>query len=122
MILGFVGQIVIGRHRARIGQPLRGSGLRMLACFLAIFGFVAATYAVFGHVGWKQQASFVPLLCALFYVLLGLWAGTRYVVTGIAVAALTLGGFFYLPAHFLLWMAFVGGGALILAGLWMRTV
>jgi hypothetical protein len=61
-------------------------------------------------------------LASLFYVLIGLWAGMRFVITGIAVAALTLGGFFYLPAHFLLWMAAVGGGALILAGLWMRNI
>jgi len=126
MIVGFLGQMGIGRHRARGGQLHPGmnryAGLRMLGSFLAIFGFVAATYAVFGHVGWKQQASFVPLLTALFYVLIGLWAGTRFVITGIAVAALTLGGFFYLPSHFLLWMAAVGGGALVLAGVWMRTV
>jgi hypothetical protein len=38
------------------------------------------------------------------------------------VAGLTLGGFFYLPQHFLVWEGFVGGGALILAGLWFRRV
>jgi hypothetical protein len=48
--------------------------------------------------------------------------GTRYVVSGIAVAALTLAGFFLLKQHFLLWMAAVGGGAMILAGLWLRRV
>jgi hypothetical protein len=126
MITGFLGQLGIGRHGARIGQPHpalnRYAGLRLLGCFIAIACFVTATYAVFGHVGWKQQASFVPLLAALFYVLIGLWAGTRYAITGIAVAALTLGGFFYLPAHFLLWMAAVGGGALVLAGLWMSKI
>jgi len=126
MLVGFAGQLGIGWQRARAGEPHPGmnryAGLRMLASFIAIGCFVTATYAVFGHVGWKQQASFVPLLASLFYVLIGLWAGMRFVITGIAVAALTLGGFFYLPAHFLLWMAAVGGGALILAGLWMRKI
>ena len=126
MAAGLLGHMAIGRHRASIGEPHAGmnrfAGLRLLAGFIAVFCFVGASYAIFAPVGWKQQASFVPLLMALFYVLVGLWAGTRFVVTGLAVAALTLGGFFYLPTHFLLWMALVGGGALILAGLWMRKI
>ena len=39
----------------------------------------------------------------------------------VAIAVLTLVGFFWLPQLFLLWMAVVGGGALIFAGLWLRT-
>ena len=52
--------------------------------------------------------------------LLGLWIGWRYTAIGIGIAVLTLVGFFLLPMHFLLWMAGVGGGALILTGLWLR--
>jgi hypothetical protein len=81
-----------------------------------------ATYAVMGPVNHLQQGAFPPLVVALAYVLTGLWSGPRFVLAGVAVAALTLGGFFYLPQHFLLWEGFVGGGALILAGLWFRRV
>ena len=38
------------------------------------------------------------------------------------IAVLTLIGFFYLPVYFGLWMAVVGGGGLILGGLWLRSV
>ena len=34
---------------------------------------------------------------------------------------LTVGGYFWLAPYFMLWMAGVGGGALILGGLWLRT-
>jgi hypothetical protein len=44
------------------------------------------------------------------------------VLAGVVVAALTLIGFFGLPQYFLLWMAVVGGGALILGGFWLRSV
>jgi len=54
------------------------------------------------------------------YVLAGLWWGTRFIVTGIALALLTLGGYFLLREDFLLWMAVVGSGALLLAGVWLR--
>jgi hypothetical protein len=47
-------------------------------------------------------------------------AGPRYVTTGIAVATLTLTGFFLLKQHFFLWMAGVGGASLILAGIWLK--
>jgi hypothetical protein len=33
---------------------------------------------------------------------------------------LTLFGYVTLASHFYLWMAVVGGGALVLAGLWLR--
>ncbi|HVB86508.1 MAG TPA: hypothetical protein VNK23_07585 [Candidatus Dormibacteraeota bacterium] len=46
----------------------------------------------------------------------------RMAILGFAVGALTAGGYFSLPQYFLLWMAGVGGGALILGGLWLRKV
>ena len=57
------------------------------------------------------------------YALIGLFFNApRLTIAGAVVAALTLGGYFYLPSHFMLWMAVVGGGSLILAGVWMRQV
>ena len=53
---------------------------------------------------------------------MGIWRGLRFRYAGIAVGALTLGGWFWLPEYFLLWMAAVGGGSLILVGLWLRKV
>ena len=38
------------------------------------------------------------------------------------LAILSLGGFYLLPAHFLLWMGLVGGGFLIVSGLWLMRV
>jgi len=98
------------------------AGWRYAATGLAILAFVFATFALMWPVSGRQISAFIPLVIALLYVLGGLWAGPRYAVTGIAVAALTLAGHFFIGAHFLLWMAFVGGGALVLAGLWLRRV
>lgn len=95
---------------------------RYLAASAAAFAFIAALFAVMAPVSGRQVAAAIPLFVALMYVLRGIWAGPRYVVAGVAIAALTLAGFFLLSAHFLLWMAAVGGGALILAGLWLRRV
>jgi hypothetical protein len=83
--------------------------------------FIAAALAVFSPVSPRQIGAFIPLVVAAGYAVMGLWLGMRFIAMSIALAVLTLGGFFLLPAHFPLWMAVVGGGALILGGLWLRS-
>lgn len=126
LVAGFAGSALLGRQRARHGDPHPGfsrrAGPRFLATYIAFTLFIAATYALFGNARPEVQAAYVPMIVALAYSVWGIWVGARFLVTGIAVAALTMGGFFFLHEHFLLWMAFVGGGALILAGLWLRKV
>lgn len=92
------------------------------AVALAMLVFFAATFFVMAPVGGKQIAAFIPLFVALAYVLCGVFRGPRYAVAGIVVAAATLVGFVWLQQHFFLWMAVVGGGALMLAGFWLRRV
>jgi hypothetical protein len=125
-LIGFLGSVAIGRACRREDHPYSGikrySSLRYLATWLAIGVFILATFTIFGHATRQQQAAYVPLIVALMYSVFGIWKGPRFLVTGIAVAALTLGGYFFLHQHFMLWMAAVGGSALVLAGLWLRTV
>jgi hypothetical protein len=84
--------------------------------------FFAASLAVMSPVSPRQIGAFIPLIVAAGYALLGLWRGVRFIAVGAVLAGLTLGGFFLLPAYFGLWMAAVGGGALVLGGLWLRRV
>jgi hypothetical protein len=100
----------------------RSFAWRYGAVTLAMVAFFAATFFVMAPVSGKQISAFIPLFIALLYVMAGIFRGRRYIVAGLVVAAATLIGFVLLAAHFLLWMAVVGGGALILAGLWMRKV
>ena len=93
---------------------------RYAAGFATLAAFSLATLVVLPPTHGPQVAAFVPLVVAMAYVLAGLWWGTRFIVTGIALALLTLGGYFLLRDDFLLWMAVVGSGALLLAGLWLR--
>jgi hypothetical protein len=92
------------------------------ALFATFLGFIAATALIMQPQDPRQMAAFVPLVVAVAYIVLGLGAGRRIVFAGIALAALTLFGFIALPGWFMLWMAVVGGGTLILSGLWLRRV
>jgi hypothetical protein len=91
-----------------------------LGLFATFFIFIGATALVMGPHDPRQMAAFVPLVIAATYVGLGIAVGRRRAFTGIALGVLTLVGFFALPSIFMLWMAAVGGGALVLGGLWLR--
>jgi hypothetical protein len=82
--------------------------------------FVAGTFAVMAPHDPRQPAAFFPLVVAAGYGILGAMGATRLLIIGAAIAALTLGAFFTLGDLFFPWMAVVGGGGLVLGGLWLR--
>ena len=124
--LGLIGSFWLGARCA--GSDARSgldaaSGWRFAGTAIAIFFFIAALFAILPPKSSEQLGAVIPILIALFYALIGTWThGTRIVVLGFALGALTVAGFFWLPQYFLLWMAAVGSGALILGGFWLRRI
>jgi hypothetical protein len=97
------------------------SNMRLIGgAFAIVVVFVGGTVAIMAPTDPRQVGAFIPLVVAAAYAIFGLMHQPRLLVLGAGLAALTLTGFFVLPAHFLLWMAVVGGGGLILGGLWLR--
>jgi hypothetical protein len=69
------------------------------------------------------MGAFWPIYFMLFYCIAGLWLGGAFVAIGVGITTLTLIGYFFVTGGaFLLWMAAVNGGGLILGGLWMRRI
>jgi hypothetical protein len=120
VLAGCVGGLLIGRHTA--AGNTGPYAWRMFALIGIILVFISATYSIMRPTYGSQLAAFPALLTGTVYMAVGLWFGLRYVVAGLLVIALTLGGFFFLHEHMMLWMAFVGGSAMMLAGLWFRQV
>ena len=116
-VIGIAGHIVIAQ---RVG---RGKGdWRWGVGFAILFGFAAGTIAMMQlslPLGLRLGA-FTPLLAGTVYAMAGLLFGLRIMITGLFVMAATLVGVFLLPHVFALWMAGVGGGALILTGFWLQ--
>jgi hypothetical protein len=119
-VLNIVGVAVISAFsRRRTG--VRAFDLRVLAAFLLFFAFGIFCSGVLGHFTPRQMETFWPIYFMLFYVLAGLWFGYAFVAIGLGITVLTLIGYFFVGGFaFLLWMAFVNGGGLIVGGLWMR--
>lgn len=125
---GCIGSMYLGRHcavRNRVETAPKKSGWlafgRGLTLVVSIFAFMCAVYAIFGPPNGMQMAAFPALLVGQIYICIGLFGlGTRIAITGAAIFVLTLVGYFLLAPYFLPWMAFVGGGALIVSGFWLR--
>ena len=117
---GVVGAIVISVRRAQARRRVRD--WRLGAAFIITIGFGLLWQCLLGGEQWREISVFWATLFMFTYILAGLWIGRFFIVCGVAVTALTLAGYFWAGPWFELWMAVVGGGSLVLGGLWLRRV
>jgi hypothetical protein len=110
---------IVATRRDR-GRQSAAAGRTMLTLFAIFMVLVGGTIAIMAPGDSRQIGAFIPLVVAAGYAIMGVLGLARLLVLGAALAALTLLGYFGLPSHFLLWMAVVGGGGLILGGIWLR--
>jgi hypothetical protein len=124
VVIGVGGGIVLNKRHPDGRFQTGPYAWRMAALWLLILFFVFATYAILKPTDGKQFCAYPALLTGCAYVAIGLWRGLRYVIAGIAVVALSLFGFYQIDGLIptCLWFALIGGGAMILTGLWFRTV
>ena len=121
-IAGFVGTgflVAAQARRYREGSE-RGQIVRYLGTGAVVAAFITATLTLFAPVSNVEVQTFFTILIAAIYAVAGCWFGLRYAAVGAALAILALGSFHFAPAHLTLIVPFLGGGALILGGLWMR--
>ena len=114
---GVIGNFVIARR-----QPLLSAELArkrsVIGCIA--FVFIAATYTVMHPRSPDAYLAFPVLIAAFCYAVAGVLRSPRYLIVGAALFALTLFGFFLLKPWLAFWLAGVGGGAMLLSGLWFR--
>lgn len=95
--------------------------LRVFFVFVLFYAFGTLCTLVLGHFGPREMGTFWPIYFMLFYCIAGLWFGRAFLTIGLAITLLTLIGYFFITsAEFLIWMAVVNGGGLVVSGLWMR--
>ncbi len=119
---GVIGSVILSMRQS--SAFVRGSqfGWRYFASFGAIGIFVATLIAIIPQLDYRQVSAIMPLVIGVFYSFIGIWTkGWRMLPLGLALIGLTAAGYFFLPDYFLYWMAGVGGGGLIVGGLWLRS-
>ena len=120
-VLGVAATILLAR-RGKSGQGAapRGVGWRSGVGALAVMIFAAVTFSLFRPVSPGVILVYPGVLCGLIYVTLGIWRMPRFVWIGLAVAGASLAGYVLFAPWLAFWMAGVGGGGLLLGGLWLR--
>lgn len=87
----------------------------LLGVYIPIWLFLLAPFS------GMQCNAFISTVGLFAYIVMGLWFDNRFMIMlGLALTAATLVGFYILRDFYCLWMAFVGGGAILGAGLYIR--
>lgn len=118
-VLGIAGTIVAAAWE-NSRSATRTFEWRMLVAYLLFFAFGFLWTVGLVHLPPRLLGVFWPTYFMLAYAVAGLWFGIAFIAIGLAIAALTLVGYFWAGPWFDLWMAVVNGGGLVLGGLWMR--
>ena len=122
-IAGFAGTgILIAVQSLRYGEGAGRSRLfRCLATGVVVAVFVALTLSIFAPVSHVEVLTFITLIVAAAYAIVGCWAGRRYAVVGAVLAGVAIGLHSFAPELMTVVVPFAGGGTLILGGWWMRS-
>ena len=122
VVIGSIASFWLGIRTARVDDESRSEGWRWGLTFMLILGFFVAVFSVLPPSSGAQTNAFISLFWAFLYMVAGAWSGWKIFAVGLVVAAATLFGYFALESHYALWMALVGGGALLAGGLWLRRI
>lgn len=125
-LLGTVVATLLGirmgrRMDKRVRTPaLSVSAKRGIIFWLLLVFYGIAAIAVARPTDGKQMIMFIILFTMLGQSAMGLLLSFSTVWWALPIAALALVGYFMLPDIFYLWMAILGGGGMIVLGLYIR--
>ncbi|MFQ5615402.1 MAG: hypothetical protein ACE5GO_02950 [Anaerolineales bacterium] len=115
--LGMVATFLTG---ARLGRRVHGPlGARIGLFWLALTGYGVLWVWLTRPTSGEQMSMMIVTIAMFGYVVMGLWLGGIFAWVGLGTTALALLGYFLFPTYFNLWMAFLGGGALVGSGVYI---
>jgi hypothetical protein len=118
---GTLGTVVGFRMGRRVRSPLTAPTARRIGLFWLLLAFFAiAVIAVSQPADGKQLTVLIVLFVMVGQMAMGLLFSFSSVWWVLPITALTLVGYFLLPGIFYLWMAILGGGGMIVLGLYIR--
>jgi hypothetical protein len=124
-VFGIGGSIYLGVRAAayrRPGSATSRTGARASLAALAIGAFILSLYVVYGVPRPDTILILPALVMGLVYTLVGLFTLQRFAWIGFAIFIASMAGYFLAHPILPYWLAAVGGGGLLLAGLWLRRI
>ncbi len=129
LLLGVIGFSVYETHGNSLISGPNSRRIGGLWCLAFVFGWIwflilsPANFldpAANGLAISRQMWAYGVSLAMFVNVVMGLWIGRLYVLSGLAVAFFTMVGLLWLGDWYWLWCAITGGGILLAAGFWLR--
>ena len=125
-ILNISGGIASAIAGVRMGKGVRNPQTTTLGKRVAVFWLLLILYAVITiAITWpidrKQLAMLIVLFVMVGWLALGLLLSFGTFKIALTITALSLLGYFFLPEYFFLLMAFLGGGGMIVFGLFIKA-
>jgi hypothetical protein len=119
---GLMSAVVALRMNQQVRSPsAAASGKRIGWFWLLLFFYCSAAIGVAWPVDGKQMAMFIILFVMVGWIAMGTLLSFVSTWWGLAGTALALVGYLFLPDIFYLWMAALGGGGMIVLGLYIRV-
>ena len=121
-LLGTALGVLLGtRMGRRVRSPSENAYAKRIVIFWLLLVFYGiAAIAVARPTDGKQLTMFIILFIMVGQLAMGLLFSFSYVWWALPITVLALIGYFLLPGIFYLWMAIVGGGGMIVLGLYIR--
>ena len=121
-VLSLLGLVASFGYGAWLGRRVHYSRGERVGLFWLAWLFYGGLLVYFAHPRSGEQMSLmISLLAMMGYVISGLLYESRFlVVLGLVVTGLIVAGYLLAPDSFNLWMAVLGGGSLVAAGLYIH--
>ena len=96
---------------------------RIIALWIFLFIYIVIWLSLLSPFNGIQCNAFICTAAMFANIVIGLWFKNSFmIILGIAVTVATLIGFYLLRDYYCLWMAFVGGGAMLGTGIYIRLL
>jgi hypothetical protein len=118
---GAIGTFLGFRMGKRVRSPATTPTVKRVVLFWLLLALYGITIIAIAHpTDGKQATLFVIMFIMLGQLAMGLLFSFSSVWWALPITFLALAGYFLLPGTFYLWMAILGGGGMIILGLYIR--
>jgi hypothetical protein len=126
IVISILGSVLATVMGIRAGRRVRSAssavtGKRIAIFWMLLILFAAASLVVAHPADGKQLTLLIILFAMIGQMGMGLLLSFSATWWTVPVVALALAGYFLVPAWFYLWMALLGGGVMIILGLYIHS-
>ena len=119
--------LIISWRQFRLAHPVKmpaeeKTGWRIFLFWFLLFVYAFIWLSMFRPRHGVQLNAFLCTVIMFAYIVMGLWFKSYHMFwLGIIVTGITLIGFYLIPwAYYCIWMAAMGGGSLLVTGIYVR--